>query len=127
LTLRDRNSGIRDQEKPGARSRARVRIILTAALALLTAGGSWWLMARPGGVDCDALAPLTVLATLAAFLISVCFRLMGRSADRRNRWFLFAVILIAAATLFTDFRFVRRYRGFCQDLRHQMRQIPSSQ
>jgi hypothetical protein len=112
---------------PGAPgSRSRVRIFLTAALALLTAGGSWWLT-RPGAIQCDALAPLTVLATLAAFLISVCFRLMARRADRRSRWFLFAIILIAAATLFADFRFVRRYRTFCEDLRQQMHRVPSSQ
>jgi hypothetical protein len=82
---------------------------------------------RPGAIQCDALAPLTVLATLSAFLISVCFRLMGRYTDHRSRWLLFAVILIAAATVFTDFRFVRRYRTFCDDLRQQMRHVPASQ
>jgi len=30
--------------------------------------------------------------------------------------------LIAAATLFADFRFVRRYRDFCDTLQQQMRQ-----
>jgi uncharacterized membrane protein YfcA len=104
-----------------------MRIFLTAALALLSAGGSGWLLLRSGAIECDTLAPLTVLATLAAFLISVCFRLMGRYPDRRSRWLLFAVILVAAATIFTDFRFVRRYRGFCEDLRQQMRQAPSRQ
>jgi hypothetical protein len=103
-------------------SRSRTRIFLVAALALLAAGASWWLMARPRAIECNALAPLTVLATLAAFLISVCFRLMGRYADRRSRWLLLVCLLIAAATIFTDFRYVRRYRGFCDDLRQQMRQ-----
>lgn len=84
-------------------------------------------MGRSRPVDCDGLAPLTVLATLAAFLISVCFRLMGRYADRHSRWLLLICILIAAATIFTDFRYVRRYRGFCEDLRQQMRQVPRSQ
>ena len=79
---------------------------------------------RPSGIDCNELAPLTVLATLAAFLISVCFRLMGRYTDRRSRWFLLACILIAAATIFTNFRYVRHYRGFCEDLRQQMHQTP---
>lgn len=89
---------------------------------MLTAAASWWFIGRSNTIRCDGLAPLTVLATLAAFLISVCFRLMSRYADRRNRWFLLLCVLIAAATIFTDFRFVRRYRGFCQDLRQQIHQ-----
>lgn len=95
------------------------RLLLTAVIALLSAGASWWLMTR-SAIQCDSLAPLTVLATLSAFLISICFRLMGRFTDRRSRWFLFACLLIAAATLFTDFRYVRHYRGFCDNLRQQM-------
>jgi hypothetical protein len=95
------------------------RVLVTLLIALLTAGGSWWLMARTA-IQCDSLAPLTVLATLAAFLMSVCFRQMGRHKDRRSRWFLFMCLLIAAATLFTDFRYVRHYRDFCDDLRQQM-------
>ncbi len=73
-------------------------------------------------VHCDALAPLTVLATLAAFLISICFRQMGRYADKRSRWILLVFLLVAAATLFADFRYVRRYRTFCEQLQQEMRQ-----
>jgi hypothetical protein len=65
-----------------------------------------------------------VLATLAAFLISVCFRQMNRYPDHRSRWVLFACLLVAGAALFADFRFVRHYRGFCDELQQQMR--PSS-
>lgn len=101
------------------------RLLVTAIIALLTAGGSWWLMAR-SAIQCDSLAPLTVLATLAAFLISVCFRQMNRFKDRRSRWFLFLCLLIAAATLFTDFRYVRHYRDFCDDLRQQMHPAATS-
>jgi uncharacterized membrane protein len=121
----DRRS-IQPSSRSAPEARSRMRVYLVAALASFTAGGSWWLM-RPGAIDCNALAPLTVLATLAAFLISMCFRLMGRYADRRSRWLLCACVLIAAATLFTDFRFVRRYRGFCNDLRQQMHHTPGSQ
>lgn len=85
---------------------------------MLVAAGSAWLMRGP--VQCDLLAPLTVLATLAAFLISVCFRQMSRFSDRRSRWILAVCLLIAAATLFVDFRYVRRYRGFCADLSRQL-------
>ena len=81
-------------------------------------------MARSRGVDCGAMASLTVLATLAAFIISLCFRQMSRIADRRSRWFLTALLLLAGATLFTDFRYVRRYRGFCSELRRQMQTPP---
>jgi hypothetical protein len=77
-------------------------------------------MLRSSAIQCDELAPLTVLATLAAFLISVCFRLMGRYTDRRSRWILAVCLLLAAATIFTNFRYVRHYRGFCEDLRQQM-------
>lgn len=90
-------------------------------MALVTAGASGWFMATGRGVNCEFLAPLTVLATLAAFLISVCFRQMARHPHRSSRWFLAACALVAAATLFTDFRFVRRYRGFCDELHQQMR------
>jgi dolichol kinase len=101
------------------------RLLVTAFIALLTAGASWWLIGRKT-IQCDSLAPLTVLATLAAFLMSVCFRQMGRHKDRRSRWFLFVCLLIAAAALFADFRYVRHYRDFCDDLRQQMRGAPSS-
>jgi hypothetical protein len=104
---------------PVSPRRARSRILITVALALAAAGASAWFM-RGSGVRCDSLAPLTVLATLAAFLISICFRQMGRYADSRSRWILFACVLIAAATLFADFRFVRRNREFCDQLQQQM-------
>lgn len=91
-------------------------------IALIAAGASAWLMLRSATIQCSSLAPLTVLATLAAFLISICFRQMGRYPDRRARLFLLGCLLIAAATLFADFRYVRRYRDFCDSLQQQMRQ-----
>jgi len=96
------------------------RVYLTGAIALIAAAGSVWLMRSETEIHCDSLAPLTVLATLAAFLISICFRLMGRYPSRRSRWFLFACLVVAGATLFADFRYVRRYRGFCDQLQQQM-------
>jgi hypothetical protein len=100
----------------------RSRLLITAVIALLAAGASAWLMLRSPAIQCSSLAPLTVLATLAAFLISICFRQMGRFPDKRSRLFLLGCLLIAAATLFADFRFVRRYRDFCDSLQQQMRQ-----
>jgi hypothetical protein len=91
---------------------------------LLTAAASVWLIAGSAGTEihCNSLAPLTVLATLAAFLISVCFRQMSRHPDRRSRWVLFACLLATGAALFADFRFVRHYRGFCDELQQQIHQ-----
>lgn len=83
---------------------------------------SGWFMYHSAAIYCESLAPLTVLATLAAFLISICFRLMGKFPGKRDRWFLFACVVIAGATLFVNFRYVRKYRMFCDQLQQQMRQ-----
>lgn len=114
------------QQNSAATARFQWRILVTGVLILLAAGGSIWLMARTRAIECNTLAPLTVLATLAAFFISVCFRQMSRYPDRRSRLFLLAFLLIAAATLFTDFRYVRHNRGLCNELRQQMRSNPTS-
>ncbi len=98
------------------------RIAVTGVISLLAAGASAWLILGTAAIHCDSLAPLTVLATLAAFIISICFRQMGKFPDKRSRWILFVCLLIAAGTLFCDFRYVRRYRDFCDQLREQIRQ-----
>lgn len=110
----------------GERRRFQTRVLVTGILVLLTGGGSAWLIARSRAIECDSLAPLTVLATLAAFLISVCFRQISRYPDRRSRWFLLVCLLVAAAALFADFRYVRRNRGFCNELRQQMHSTSTS-
>jgi hypothetical protein len=110
------------QRKLRARPPKQSRILITCFIALITAGASAWLMLRTPEIHCTSLAPLTVLATLAAFLISICFRQMGRFPDKRSRLILLVCLLIAAGTLFTDFRFVRRYREFCDSLQQQMQQ-----
>lgn len=114
-------SAVGVQRGPGWRPPKRSRLWITGFIALFTAGASAWLMLSSPAIHCDSLAPLTVLATLAAFLISICFRQMGRFRDRRSRWFLLVCILIAGATLFADFRFVRRYRDFCDQMQQQIR------
>ncbi len=77
---------------------------------------------RPGpGTDCNRLAPLTILATVAAFVMSICFRQMARYKERSQRWFLAVCLLIAAVTLFSSFRYVRRYREICDAIQQQMR------
>ncbi len=117
----DQRTAVSDQKRPGTWQPPKPsRILVTGVIALITAGASAWLILRSSEVHCDTLAPLTVLATLAAFLISICFRQMGRYPDKRSRWFLVVCLLIAAATLFADFRYVRRYRDFCDELQQQM-------
>ena len=105
------------------RPRFPFRLISIAILTLAVAGASAWFM-RPGpAIDCNRLAPLTILATAAAFLMSICFRQMARHKERSQRWFLAVCLLIAAVTLFSSFRYVRRYRGICDSLQQQMKQI----
>ena len=96
-------------------------IYATGFLTLLAAVASAWMILQPV-IDCNRLAPLTVLATLTAFLISICFRQMGRYPDKRSRSILLVFLIVAAATLFEDFRYVRHYRDFCDQLQQQMRQ-----
>ncbi len=117
------NSGTGVERKKRALPPAKKsRIYITGGIALFTAGASAWLMMGSRAIHCDTLAPLTVLATLAAFLISICFRQMGRFQDKRSRWILLVCAVIAAGTLFADFRYVRRYREFCDSLQQQMRE-----
>jgi hypothetical protein len=75
------------------------------------------------GIDCNRLAPLTILATVAAFVMSICFRQMARHKEQTQRWFLAVCLLIAAVTLFSSFRYVRRYREICDSIQQQMRII----
>jgi hypothetical protein len=92
-------------------------------LAVVAAGASWWYM-RPGSaIDCGRLPPLTILATLAAFIIAIIFRQMARHPDRSHRWFLAIWLVVAAATLFADFRYVRRYRDICNSLQQQLQPL----
>lgn len=97
------------------------RLLTTAILSIAVFLASAWFV-RPGaGIDCGRLAPLTVLATIAAFLMALCFRQMAQHRERPQRWFLVMCLVIAAATLFTNFRYVRRYRGVCDSLQQMRR------
>ena len=113
----------------------------TLVIALLVAAASAWLGLRSNGVYCDQLAPLTVLATLSAFVMALCFRQLATAhtggappAGFRNKLAasrlrggpptryrqLFAALLIAAITLFGDAHFVVKYHGFCNQLQQQL-------
>lgn len=105
------------------RSRYPFQMVFAAVLALGVAAGSIWYMQPARGMVCHTLTPLTVLATIAAFLMSICFRLMSRFKQKVQRWFLFFCLLIAGATLFSDFRYVRHYRDMCDQMGPQLQQL----
>ena len=100
-------------------------MLTTGILCVGALAASAW-FTRPGsGVDCNRLAPLTVLATLGAFLMAICFRQMARFKERSARWFLAACLVMAAVALFTDFRYVRRYRGLCDEVQQMQQPRPA--
>jgi membrane protein implicated in regulation of membrane protease activity len=69
------------------------------------------------------MAPLTVLATLAAFVMALSFRLLARVNTASRKWQLVAALIISAITIFIDARFVKTHRQFCQQLEQQMDQF----
>jgi hypothetical protein len=105
---------------PLVRPKFPFRLLITGLLCVGVLAASAW-FTRPGpGIECGRLAPLTVLATIAAFLMAICFRQMGRHKERAQRWFLAGCLLLAAISLFTDFRYVRRYRGLCNSVQQKL-------
>lgn len=98
-------------------------MVFAAFLAVGAAAGSIWYMQPARGEVCNQLTPLTVLATIAAFLMSICFRLMARYKKKSQRWFLAFCLLVAAATLISDFRYVRHYRDLCDSMGPQVQQL----
>ena len=107
---------------PIVRPKFPFRLLITGLLCVGVLAASAW-FTRPGaGIECNRLAPLTVLATIAAFLMAICFRQMARHKERSQRWFLLVCLLLAAISLFTDFRYVRRYRGICDSVQQMQGQ-----
>lgn len=91
-------------------------VVSTAVLCVGALIASAWYLRAPG-LACDHLTPLTVVATISAFLISICFRLMARHKDRRLRLILAVCVVVAGIALVLDFRYVRHYRDVCDSLR----------
>jgi membrane protein implicated in regulation of membrane protease activity len=73
-------------------------------------------------IYCDRMAPLTVLATLSAFVMALCFRLLGQAVTPARKWQLVAALAISALTIFIDARFVKTHRQFCRQLEQQIEQ-----
>lgn len=101
-----------------------LKLYFIGSLALVFAGASDWCIER-SHAPCDHLIELTVLATVSTFLISVCVRQMGRSREKHVRWYLLVCLLVAAGTLFADFRFVRAHRDACDARQGMQSAIPA--
>jgi cytochrome bd-type quinol oxidase subunit 2 len=90
------------------------------ALALMVAIFSAWMCVAADGIYCDRMPSMTIMATLSAFVIALCFRLFARSRASAQRVQLTIALCLAAATLFADARFVLKYRNICAQLQQQM-------
>ena len=82
-------------------------------LAVLIAIASVTLLLNLQHTPCEQRAPLTVVATLAAFLIALCLRSFATVNTRNGRLTLIVALLVASACLFADARFVIQYRVIC--------------
>jgi hypothetical protein len=90
-------------------------------LATLVAAASLSLaLPTAHAIYCDRLAPLGVLAALAATLIALCFRAL---ATARTRSLLAATLLLAAISLFASARFIVRYHGACAGVQQQLLEL----
>ncbi len=91
-------------------------------VAFRVAAASAWLILNKSEALCERLAPLTVLAALAAFALALAFRKLS-SAEGSARWTLACALLIAGATLFANAHFVLQYRALCGGLEEQLHQL----
>jgi membrane protein implicated in regulation of membrane protease activity len=91
-------------------------------IAFLLAGASVWLSSGSNAIYCDRMAPLTVIAMLAAFVMALSFRLFARVNTAPRKWQLVAALVISAITIFIDARYVKTHRQVCQQLEQQMDQ-----
>jgi hypothetical protein len=87
--------------------------LVSLALAAAVGLGSVLVIWTAAHDYCPELPRLTILATLAAFLIALCFRQLGSAATRAERSVLFFCLALAALTLFADARIVIHYRAGC--------------
>jgi hypothetical protein len=97
-----------------------LRFLITVALSVLIAAASAWLALGSTGLDCNRLPSLTICATLAAFVIALSFRQMSKASGKMQKSLLAIALFIAGTTLFSDARFVLKYRGLCTQLQQQM-------
>ena len=82
-------------------------------LSTLVALGSATLLMNSRHMPCEQRAPLTVMATLGAFVMAFCFRQFGEGVSRSTRNLLIVALLITAVCVFADAQFVLQYRTVC--------------
>jgi hypothetical protein len=82
-------------------------------MAVLVAIASVPLLLNLQHTPCEERAPLTVVATLAAFVIAFCFRSVSAVDTRTGKVMLIVALVITSACLFADARFVLEYRAIC--------------
>ncbi len=80
-------------------------------LALAVSGASIALLVQPQTNICNNRPALTVLATAAAFILALTFRLLGMA--RTGRSLLIAAALLATGSIIADARFVLVHRVEC--------------
>ena len=93
-------------------------------LAVLVAIASVTLLQNRQHMPCEQRAPLTVVATLSAFVIALCLRTFATANTRGSKSALMVALLIASACLFADARFVIQYRAICNAPFLQMNTTP---
>ncbi len=96
---------------------------MTLGLALLLALGSAYLILTSAELPCERRPPLTILATLSAFLIALSFRQLASSVSSTQTRILIVCLLLAGGAMFSDVRFVMKYRTICSGLQEQLRQL----
>ena len=82
-------------------------------MAVLVAIASVALLVNLQHTPCEQRAPLTVVATLAAFVIALCLRSFAAVNTQGSKYALIVALLIASSCLFADARFVLQYRAVC--------------
>jgi hypothetical protein len=97
---------------PGAALLGLATLVAAASLSLA--------LPTAHAIYCDRLAPLGVLAALAATLIALCFRALAAAPARS---LLAAALLLSAISLFASTRFIVRYHAACAGVEQQLREL----
>ena len=100
--------------------------MLLALATLVTAASLGLVLPTAHAVYCDRLAPLAVLAALAATLIALCFRSLAQQRDAKPGAILLLALALSAAALFLSAAFIRHYYGVCSEMEQRLQQLRHS-
>ena|SRR5450432_2030005 len=101
----------------------RRNFLVPLVLAVAVAIASGWTILTSVHTYCEERPRLTVLATLAGFLIALCFRQLGRAKTGAQRWLLAVCLVVAGCTLFADARVVIAYNRVCAQTEQDLRDL----